>query len=186
MLTNAFKAALKVCLAWRAKARTSIVLKDINGTDRTIATGDSSVGGSSTGNAELFAFYGATPNISSYASYGDIVLGSGDTPAKRTDYNLVSRIMSESFWTRDTASNGLTSDGFPYTKHSMAVGVYASGTTITVREVGWLIKLCYVQSDSSYSYAAFLADRTILDTPVVLAPGESAVINYTLVNQFEV
>ena len=180
MLTNAFKAALKVFLAWGAQARTSIVLKDINVTDRTIATGNGS-----NGNSGLFAFHGAYPNISISASPGQIVLGSGDTPAKRTDYNLVSRIESTSCWVRDTASFGLTSEGFPYAKHSMAVGVYASGTTITVREVGWLIPLYYVYSDGRYTAGTFLADRTVLDTPVVIAPGESAVINYTLVNQFE-
>lgn len=104
-----------------------------------------------------------------FSNYSKLILGTGTTPSKSTDYNLESEI-TESY---DCAAlskryiQGETKD------HINVYGVITNtgDATITVNEVGWIVK--------SFS-STFLMARQVLDKPVTIEPGEAKTFNVRL------
>ena len=109
-----------------------------------------------------------------------IVLGSGTTAATEDDYRIETPITS-GLSVNVTRTYSLDTDGNP-SEHFLLAVTNTSSASITVSE------LCYQQI--LYAYASpdgnspavktFCFDRTLLDSPVTIAAGETAVIRYTL------
>lgn len=107
-------------------------------------------------------------------SKSGVHFGSGDTPPTLDDYCLVNEI---------TTLKGVGCSCAIHTKgnrHELDMFYTVQNTgaeSVTVREVGWVAP----NQVSTYSSTTnFLFDRTVLDAPVTIAPGETAVIKYTL------
>lgn len=103
-----------------------------------------------------------------------IYFGSGSTPATKEDYKLESPI---------TAGLAISNPaGFTWVRPSS--GVYSAtasyavlNTTaedITIQEIGNFTPV----AESSSKYHFTLMDRTVLDEPIVIAPGESKLVTY--------
>lgn len=78
-------------------------------------------------------------------------------------------------------------DGHYFGTVSLTVSNPETSKAITIREVGYF---CYFNSPSSkfssgYDFHLFLIDRTLLDEPITLSPGEHAVIKYKILNKFD-
>lgn len=126
-------------------------------------------------------FYGvSTGRAESPTEAGNvgIYLGSGDTAPTEADYTLASPITSG---LSITSSSGGTSTIDDQLVRRYTFAVYnTSEETITIRELGACSQMAY----GSKKYYLTLLDRTVLDEPVVLAPGESAAITYKVYHNF--
>lgn len=101
-----------------------------------------------------------------------IALGSGDMPAKANDHSLDNDITSS-----------LTSVGIIRTTTVQSEYVYSitqtyinnTSNSITIKEIGWLA------DGTTYGPTRkFLLTRKVLDTPVVIGPGESYAFTITI------
>lgn len=119
----------------------------------------------------------------SYNNYGAILIGSGGTTATEDDYCLESLISAGlagsvvKTYSLDTTNNKVT----------LVLDVTinnVSGSDITIREIGMIGRLSSttVQNASTGSNVTqyMLIDRTVLDSPVTIAAGDSEVIRYTI------
>ena len=108
-------------------------------------------------------------NTNKFSNYSKLILGTGTTPEKSTDYNLESDITENydcSALSRRYIQGG-TKD------HINVYGVITNtgDAAITVNEVGWIVK--------SYS-STFLLAREVLKDPVIVEPGEVKTFNVQL------
>ena len=112
--------------------------------------------------SDLFnKFFGKPPSL---------LLGSGTAPVAVTDYKLGKP------WGTCSYNYSVTEDdsGNIVTEITGSFGSTSSAVTIT--EAG-------LRADfGDYDYSQFLIDRVILDTPIVLAKGETGIIKYRLTN----
>lgn len=113
-----------------------------------------------------------------------IWLGSGTTPAKKTDYKLEARVGKGA--ATSTTTVGVDENGKVYTLYTIA---FTNTTTeaLKISEIGYTAALPTLSGSASVTYLqCFLLDRTLLDSPITLAAGESCAIRYRLTNQFAV
>lgn len=108
-----------------------------------------------------------------------IVIGSGVTPATVDDYFLESQIttgFSSSIVATKTYENGTVKTNYDVTITN------TSSTSISVGEIGVVITVTAANSAnaSTTSSAYCLLDRTVLTTPVVIAPEDFETIRYTV------
>ncbi len=123
-----------------------------------------------------------------YATYWDCRLnndggfwfGSGDTAATEDDYTLETKITSGLSFSR-TSVNALDNNGNPYAKHNFLI-TNTSQSSITIAEIGWFqyMRSASNQGGQENNRILVLFDRTVLATPITIAAGEYAVIEYTL------
>lgn len=126
-------------------------------------------------------FYGISAGrATSLTEAGDIgfYLGSGDTPPTEADYTLAIPITS-GLSVSSSSGGTTTKDDQIVRRYTFAV-YNTSEETITVREIGACSKMAY----GSKKYYLTLIERTVLDEPVVLAPGESASFTYKVHHNF--
>lgn len=102
-------------------------------------------------------------------------IGSGTTPATLNDYTLEKPITSGCTFSRPSdVAVSAESDGLS------AFATYAvtntGATALGISEIG-LFGQIYIGSSSS---ATVLLDRTVLEDPIVINPGESKQITYTI------
>ena len=125
-----------------------------------------------------------TETFTTAATSAGISLGTDDTPATEDDYNLGNTITNGiSVVVSNKAATFV--NGQPALKYTLTV-TNTGADAVTVREVG--IKQS-VQSDtypghittSTTSTHVVLIDRTVLDAPVTIQPGDAAVIEYSLI-----
>lgn len=124
-----------------------------------------------------------TESFTAVAANAGISLGTDDTPATENDYNLGNTITSGINMAVSKKAATFV-DGQPALKYVLTV-TNTGAEAVTVREVG--IKQS-VQSDtypghilSSTILHGVLIDRTVLDAPVTIQPGDAAVIEYSLI-----
>lgn len=114
-------------------------------------------------------------------SYPTIGIGSGGTQPSASDYCMESLITTISGTI--TASGVLSVNNGTLTKELIVSIVNTASSDITVREVGITMPIGRVSSSSTDTgslTADCLMDRTLLDEPITIPPGESASISYTL------
>lgn len=116
-----------------------------------------------------------------YASDGDtrVYLGSGTTPAKKTDYCIETPLTVGA--TTYKWSSGLDDNGKVYALCTIA---YTNTTTSAVKisEMGYAVGV----AGSGGGAGLIFLDRTLLDSPITLSAGESCAIRYRITNQFTV
>jgi hypothetical protein len=113
--------------------------------------------------------------------YSGVYFGSGTTPAKMGDYKLESvinsglSIVSSNLRTRSSGEVNIVYAHF--------ILENTTENNITVSELGIFTPICNrgVSSFSEYtSYYNVLMERTVLESPVVIAPGEFKTITYQI------
>lgn len=126
----------------------------------------------------LYSFKGnvvdvAKELISSEQSTRGFVFGDGATPPTIDDLTL-----SGSYITGiQIKQNSVEADFTTNMKMRQFLTIKnASESTITIREVGRVAYGDVNSSSSNYNYYSFLLERSVLDTPLTLAPDESALI----------
>lgn len=127
-----------------------------------------------TGYAPIILWQGAALRTD-YTNSG-VCVGSGNTPAAKTDYKLENIISSG----LTQLSSAFAANALDNGRESVYVLVLKNTTDadITISEVG-LIGLGYTYPSNS-SAEGFLVDRTVLDVPVTIPAGESKTISYTI------
>ena len=105
-------------------------------------------------------------------------LGSGTDAPTKADYKLAQPIASSKLQITSSLANGTDDSGKAYGLIILACS-NPTDTAIRIAEVG-----AFAAVDSYGHYV--LLDRTLLDSPITLAPGESCAIRYRLTNQFAV
>lgn len=108
--------------------------------------------------------------------YPGVYFGSGSTPATKADIRLVSPITSGLTFTNPT-SLVWTNDGNG--KYSVAADFIVRNTSeseINIYEIG-LFTACVRSTGKTYRC---LMERTVLDVPIVIAPGEAKLVTYKI------
>lgn len=133
-----------------------------------------------------FADYYSFP----YAAYRDcrlnddagIHFGSGTTTATEDDYYLESKIRAGLQFQLGVV-NGMDEAGNPYIRYDILVTNVNNigGNSITIGEIGYTQNVIVINAaETGNDRVTVLLDRTVLNTPVTLAPQEYAMIRYTL------
>lgn len=118
-----------------------------------------------------------TPTPSVIRCYLTVTFGTGTTTAKVTDYDLADRLQKlPNYLTTSiqSAAGGIDESGHGYTELKIAV---IAKQAVTVSEVG----LFY-----GYLSNCTLIDRTLLDEPITMGVGDSALIKYRITNASEI
>ena len=125
-------------------------------------------------------------NINQTAALSGIYIGSGNTPATADDYTLESQITSGLSVSSPTKLSGYDAENNECTLSFVITLSNTSGSDITVNEIGTVARCYYgsalggdVSGTSSSYRRGVLLDRTVLDSPVVIEAGGSAVLHYT-------
>lgn len=108
-------------------------------------------------------------HTNNFSNYSKLILGTGTTPEKSTDYNLESEI-TESY-DCSTLSRRYIKGGTKDHINVYGVITNTGDAAITVNEVGWIVK--------SFS-STFLLAREVLNQPVTIEPGEAKTFNVRL------
>lgn len=110
-------------------------------------------------------------------NYCGIYFGSGTTPAQKSDYTLEAPIESGLSFPQFPASQVISDDGGG--KWSVVTSYIVSNTseeTISISEIG--VFSIFAQYNANSTTAPVLFERTVLTSPVTIAPGGARVINY--------
>lgn len=107
--------------------------------------------------------------------------GSGNTAPTEDDYFLESQITSGFTGVLTNAFRGVDGNGKLYMEFQFTI-TNTSNANITIAEMGltsaW--SCCTSASATSASNNNILVDRTVLDTPVTIAPNDSAALRYRI------
>lgn len=120
--------------------------------------------------------------IQNNATNAGFHFGSGTTAATENDYKLESDITSGLTTVLGSSMRGVDSNGKPYMSFTFTV-TNSGNSNITIGEIGLVSANVFCCTSSSATTAAsnnVLIDRTVLDTPVTLAPNETSAIKYTI------
>ena len=116
-----------------------------------------------------------TNKTSGNVSYG-VFFGSGSTPASRSDYTIESILKESSGLSNKMKSVASSRDD---AGNVCIHGFYSMENTNATAEIS-ISELClfgFVRDSSEY-YHNVLVDRTVLENPIVLKPGEEKLITY--------
>lgn len=116
----------------------------------------------------------STINPTATMGNGYLMLGTGTTAPTADDYHLESPITTN--LSCDSVSVSRTS----LTKTYTATFTNSGSSDITVTEVGFIVYILYLYSNSNKKSDNFLMDRTVLDTPITIPAGESRTVTYEL------
>jgi hypothetical protein len=111
-----------------------------------------------------------------------ISVGTGGTAATEDDFNLENTITSSSITMTMTGTQVGCDDGNkPWIKYSITI-TNDTGDTLTIREIGYkqTVSVMRKPSASNTENVVCLLDRTVLDTPVEITPGDAGIIEYKL------
>ena len=107
-----------------------------------------------------------------------VFFGSGSTPSTEDDYRLDVPITTG----LSITNSGLLFEDKGDGKYIFKANYAVKNTTaeeITIREIGYFGEIGR-GSGSKYYYSYALFERTVLDEPIVIAPGTSKIVTYTL------
>ena len=129
--------------------------------------------------------YSITASLTTTANAAGISIAAGDPQdASKNDdraNNLLNTITSGVTLTLASTTSGTDSFGAPYVEYKITI-TNTGSEALTIREVGYKQKLRCMKyvGDSDDSEAVFLLDRTVLETPLVIQPGDAGVLHYRL------
>lgn len=107
-----------------------------------------------------------------------VFFGSGSTPPTEDDYRLDVPITTGLSITNSGLMSEDKGDGKYIFQAYYTVKNYTT-EEITIREIGYFGEIGR-GSGSKYYYSYALFERTVLDEPIVIAPGTSKIVTYTL------
>ena len=147
---------------------TEWMLYDTTGTQRTKYYRTSSCG--SPFFPPLKGIISQTSTDLSYSSKRtNIIVGTGTTPVTSSDYKIENEITKNLICDSISLSYNYA-DGKIYIKKTMT---NTGSETITINEIGMTANNC------SYDNCQFLVYREVLETPIVVAPGETFTVTIT-------
>lgn len=120
-----------------------------------------------------------------YATLSGISVGTGTTPATENDYQLENTITSGITLTVADIYEDPDEMNNPRTVYKLNI-TNNGAETITVGEVGFkyncqtCLTLGQIKASQQLISSVLLLDRTVLSTPVAIAPGDAGIIDYTL------
>lgn len=117
---------------------------------------------------KLLRICDALSAVSNGTTGNAIVVGSGTTPPSVTDYKLESQLTTVS----GTASYQRVTVGATDTFTAVATITNTGSESITISEVG-----LQLQSTGSWY---FMVERTLLESPITIAPGGIGQVTYTI------
>ena len=129
--------------------------------------------------------YSITASLTTTANAAGISIAAGDPQdASKNDdraNNLLNTITSGVTLTLVSTTSGTDSFGAPYVEYKITI-TNTGSEALTIREVGYKQKLRCMKyvGDSGDSEVVFLLDRTVLETPLVIQPGDAGVLHYRL------
>lgn len=128
--------------------------------------------------------YSITASLTTTANAAGISIAAGDPISAREDdsmVNLINTITSGVTLTLVSTTSGTDSFGAPYVEYKITI-TNTGSEALTIREVGYKQKLHCMKyvGDSGDSEVVFLLDRTVLETPLVIQPGDAGVLHYRL------
>lgn len=140
-------------------------------------------------NQEVYVVYmtgnffsnGMGPITTSATGHG-VHFGSGTTTPTENDYLLTNSLTSGYSAALNYTEMGLDQQNKPYALARYTI-TNNSSANITIAEIGMISNSFVVADNSSTTNVHgtdFLIDHTLLDTPVTIAPGETAPIEYVL------
>lgn len=162
MLTNNFYAALQCAMTKASK-------------DKAVTKPDGTKGYASYCTNFLSSFFEFFNNKTVVTLMGGrgVAFGTGATPPTPNDYQLSGEIIPTISIVASTITVNIADDGYMY-KNAMTIS-NSGDSPIVINEMA----LCMSIYQDNYSSYGVVADRTVLDTPLTLAPGEQGVITYT-------
>lgn len=174
MVTRTFKRMLEMMLTASSTASTGCQVIDVDGRSWFL-------------NRKYTSFpYSITASLTTTANAAGISIAAGDPQdASKNDdraNNLLNTITSGVTLTLVSTTSGTDSFGAPYVEYKITV-TNTGSEALTIREVGYKQKLrCmrYVGDNSTNEEVVFLLDRTVLETPLVIQPGDAGVLHYRL------
>lgn len=171
MLTKNFYGMLACSAACRNIPN---VLKPADGTE---VNYDTTQGAGS--NAALFFSEMSALGLAAPTSAGGVRIGTGKRPPSADDVNLESQITSGIYVTNQSElTYSVDENGIHF---SATYGVRNNGAdSLEVSEIGCYGKVKIRIGSSTTGTRAFLIERTVLETPVVIPAGESRQITYTI------
>lgn len=114
-------------------------------------------------------------NLSKSGGSG-VRIGNGTTPATPNDYKLESQITSGfSYYNQSGASLSADEDGV--SMFATYAITNTSAEPLVISEIGVFASVC--QSNTSATTSALL-ERTVLETPITISPGEAKTLTYTI------
>lgn len=162
MLTNNFYQAMR---AYLSQTTLNSVLKTLdNSSINCYYTMDMS--------ANPVAVFGLK-NVST-GGYG-IMFGTGNVPPSVDDYKMSGDVISTISILARSAQSSFDAGGV-HTTSVLTVQNTSSTDTIVINEIGFVAYTFTASSRGAYT----LVDRTVLDEPLTLAPGEQGVITHML------
>lgn len=117
--------------------------------------------------------------FTTYANTAGFYIGSGTNPPAATDYCLQSRITSG--FSASTSYSFIDDNGTPTLQIIMTI-TNTSNSDLTIAEIGHfrIMKATPTQySGSGSRNDAYMTERNVLSTPIVLAPNDYTTIKYT-------
>lgn len=105
--------------------------------------------------------------------------GSGITPATVDDYTLESPITSGLSASSGGAALWKENDGL-YVYEQRYLLTNTSDANITINEIGQIRTVVYSETTAKYWHSPVLMDRTVLDEPIYIAPGETRLVTYRI------
>lgn len=125
--------------------------------------------------------YGPTRSFTLNAAAAGISIGTGTTPASEDDFNLEHTVTDGVNVALTGTTAGAESPWFPYVRFDLTV-TNTGANPLVVTEVGYKQygNIADVIGSTRRSSAVLLIDRTVLDTPVTIAPGDAGIVTYRL------
>jgi hypothetical protein len=166
MLTNNFNAMIAIVLQRCSTYKGLLPITAYNGTQYWINPGTN--------------LSSVTMTLTTSASGTGICVGTGNTAAAATDYQLESPITS-GLTASVTQMVGVDGSGNPYLTFDVTI-TNTGSASVTIKEIGYRQNLSGATENggSSVSNRVCLLDRTVLDEPVTIAAGGIGTIRYTL------
>ena len=128
-------------------------------------------------------FYTSTTKaVTTSADAAGISVGTGNTAATEDDFQLAEPLTSGINLVLTETVYGADEPGYPYVQYKVTV-TNTGSDPITIKEI------CYKQTLNAAKYPGYatgagdhicMLDRTVLDTPVTIAAGDSGIITYKL------
>lgn len=196
MLTNNFKNLLRIIgtggyysgMTFSQQYDTGVPFTDIRGKTYTFLIIGMDTNSNYYPNDNLFYSGDVIARCDTRVNYlgGVIRIGSSPDPMSRDDYDLHAPLLKEEL-TLNTSTFLYRNDSNRPVIKRVITAVNTESTSVTVAEIGlfgWARG--FSEDKTSQVFKAIMLDRTLLSSPVTLAPNESCAITYELTNQFEV
>lgn len=123
----------------------------------------------------------STLNAQFVATNAGFHFGSGTTAPTENDYKMQTDITSGLNIILNSSERGVES-GIPYMAFTFTL-TNTSSANITISEMGYVTgnaSCCTSSTGTTATNNNVLFDRTLLDTPLTIAPSETAAITYTI------